>query len=98
CGLKGLDRTSLPIDQSYAVLTVRKPTSPCCRDADIPAAMQGEHELGARRARDNDAMMLGTARKLDHGIDDALASGDGSEPGHDLAPIKLRSEIERTKG
>src|ERR1700730_2502637 len=60
-GLKGLDGTSLPIDQCDPVLTERKPAGRDGRDAAIPAAMQGQHEVRSPRARDNDAMKLGAA-------------------------------------
>ena len=87
-GLERLDGAALPIDQRDSILTVRKAAGRKGCNTAITAAMQGQNELGRGRPCDNDAMKLGAARKVDHGVDNALAGWNGSGCAHIYDPTE----------
>src|SRR5262245_17303639 len=80
--LERLDRSLPPVDQRHVVLPGGQ-AAICCRcHANMAAAMQLEHQLGALRSRHQDALQLRAAREREHRFDDALAGANETSLNH----------------
>ena len=73
-GREGFDRGQLPLNETNIVLAARKAASRRCRHANKATAMQLEHSVGSARARQDNSIELGTARKLDQRLDFEIAT------------------------
>src|SRR5262245_41855682 len=80
--LERLDRALPPVDQRHVVLSGRQAAICRRRHANMAAAMQLEHQLGALRSRHDDALQLRAAREREHRFDDALAGANETSLNH----------------
>jgi len=71
-GCKRFDRSPSPVHEGNIVLTARSSAARNGFNAIIAALVQPDHERGTSGARDDDAVLLGAAGKLDHGVDNGF--------------------------